>query len=211
MDPLSGQRKFVLGLVVVAGIVIIIATLLVLATMNVAGPASAAETIKRTDRQVYLLGTSDDTQLFLDQLSNGTSTIVQINNIAQLPTNASDAILLIDGQWPLDQPNATYLKTSAIIAQLIINGTPVVIINGEDFVLQLAFEYLAADGYHLSHGSWTGGPGGLETHGYFYNQSTGSTINYGCGFTNWSQTSKALAVINAYNWGSDRVAGLQPR
>lgn len=164
---MSSQRKIVLGLVVIVAAIAVV-LMLTFALLVVPGPAPAAETIKKTDRPVYLLGTSDSTGTILDQLRDGTSNIIQISNISQLPTNASDSILLIDRQWPLDQPNATYLKTAAAIAPLILNGTPVVIINGEDFVLQLALEYLAADGYRLSHGSWSGGPGGLETHGYFY-------------------------------------------
>jgi hypothetical protein len=209
MKPLSIQGKLVLGSVVIVAVVAIGVLLMVAASL---GPSAGGSpwTIKKTDRQVYLLGTSSNTDIILEQLRAGTSQIVQISSLSQLPANASNAMLFIDGQWPIGQPNATYTKTAAALAPLILNGTPVVIIDGDNFVFQLSLESLATDGTNVSYVSQQPGAGTANTYGLFYNQTTGFSSSFGSTISDPHDKAVGYNAISAYNWADGYLSGAQP-
>jgi hypothetical protein len=205
MGPILRQRELILKLTIAIAATIV-GVFLIVALVIVPSPTGASQTIKTTDRQVYLLGTSPNTEIILEQLSQGTSKVVQINRLSELPSNASDSMLFIDGQWPIGQPNATFSRTAAAIAPLILNGTPVVIIDGDDIVIQLAIEEK-----NISYGSFTSNPPATApSSGLFYNQSTGCSSVFGCSTSDDHTRSVEYAVIRAYNWGSDLIAGGLP-
>jgi hypothetical protein len=109
--------------------------------------------------------------------------------------------LIIDGNW-IGNPNATLSKTAAAIKPLILNGTPVIIIDGSDVIISLAIE-----DENLSYISASGNSE-VPSYGVCYNATTGLTSSFGSFIGGEYDSALKQTVASEYNWASDLIAGL---
>ena len=85
-----------------------------------------------TNNSVCLLGSSQDTKEIIETLHQCTSNLSVIDDAKELSSVGQRTMLFIDGSWLMDQDSKGITEA---VAPLILQGTPVVILNGSPDIL----------------------------------------------------------------------------
>lgn len=198
-----GQRKYMIG----AFLVVVSITAILLMPNLIGKSADPPITFQgHTNKAVVVLGVSSMTERIDAQLQLSTSTISFTEIVSQIPTDPTyNGMILIDGEWIGKQSQEAISQVADAMRSAISNGTPVVILMGDNSIL-----HEAAGRLKVSYGaSSTSGEGSKASYGLFIDPVTNVTYPFQVGFARDRAMDYVVAESTAlsYYWCEEKIDG----
>jgi hypothetical protein len=144
------QKKSIIVATMIVVAVIVLASVLLLPRLvqsdksNV--PPVEDSNVVFTNQTVYVFGYSPNTELIMNRLHLSTSNVTLVTNTSVLSNLTGRFVLLIDGECFFNTYNYSIAETAKAVQPLILNGTPVVLLNRS-----VDFFYFAAPDIHFGY------------------------------------------------------------
>jgi hypothetical protein len=208
------QKRSIAVATVVVVAVIVIGSLLALPRLVQSNnpPREDIFQINFTDQSVYIFGHSQNTMQIEDRLLLSTSNVTLITNVSEMANLTGRFILFVDGDC-FDYPyNCSIGAAADAVRQLVLNGTPVVVLDRD-----VQFLALAMDGTNVSVTDisfTTGGTnvGPMNTNsminGVRYYPDIGATSCWSIDGRRSSQFDES--ITSSYNWADEHISNTIP-
>jgi hypothetical protein len=149
------------------------------------------------NHSVIFLGISSGSNPILDMIDKTTTNITLPDNLSVLSTaDKGNCMVLIDGEWVKNQNHSELVSA---VSSLIVEGVPLVIINGDNNIIREAIEGDQHIGYMTSISS-----NPLHSTGIHYDAAKHCGESYAYSSIDGDL---ALAGMNAYTWCAQFLIG----